>query len=143
MDTLDLDKLYKEGPKTKLHRMLSKDFEQLVLMHEELPRQQHQTRRKQNQELDRALIGLGSVPMTGLSQEEKLRPRISSVQTGDLNTLELGAFELSFLERLEHDGRGTQGKVRICVFLEDRFLQPTRVIQVQGCKTCVLQRQDK
>ena len=97
MNTLDLDKLYKEGPKTKIHRMLSKKISKQLSVDAQKIAKATTTSTEETKPRAGSSSHRDSdpVPMTGLSQEEeKLRPRISSVQTGDLNTLELGAFEL-------------------------------------------------
>ena len=98
MNTLDLDKLYKEGPKTKIHRMLSKKISKQLSVDAQKIAKATTTSTEETKPRAGSSSHRDSdpVPMTGLSQEEeKLRPRISSVQTGDLNILELsGAFEL-------------------------------------------------
>ena len=111
MDTLsgiDLDKLYKEGPKTKVHKMLStkiskqvsNDMSKVTVTMKENDADKTSTSKLEEKGKPRAQSSShrdsSPVAMTGMPEEEddKLRPRVSSVQTGDLNTLELGAFEL-------------------------------------------------
>jgi hypothetical protein len=115
LSNIDLDKLYKEGPKTKIHTLISKQ-----LSEQSTTESSHSDK---NVDDDTSKIPEKSksraestshrdttpVEMTGMNESEgkdgegarlrsrlpsENRPRLSSVQTGDLSTLELEPFDL-------------------------------------------------